>query len=48
MQKFGEMCITTFRDKTHWAKLASGGTPDIPVVLALPIFFLLYLEDIGV
>ena len=22
MQTFGEMCITTYRDNTHWAKLA--------------------------
>ena len=24
MQKFGEMCITTYRDNTYWAKLANG------------------------
>ena len=29
MQKFGEMCIATYMDKTHWAKLANCGTPDI-------------------
>ena len=29
MQKFGEMYITTYRDNTHWAKLANQGTPGI-------------------
>ena len=29
MQKFGEMCIATFKDNTHWAKLANCGTPGI-------------------
>ena len=29
MQKFGEMCISTFKDNTHWAKLANKGTPRI-------------------
>ena len=29
MQKFGEMCIATFKDKAHWAKLANQGTPSI-------------------
>ena len=28
MQKFDEMCITTYRDNMHWAKLANFGTPD--------------------
>ena len=23
IQKFGEMCITTYRDITHWAELAN-------------------------
>ena len=27
MQKFGEMCIAAFKDNTHWAKLATCGTP---------------------
>ena len=26
MQKFGEMCITTYGDNTHQAKLANQGT----------------------
>ena len=34
MQKFGEMCIATFKDNTHWAKLANQGTPSIWVVYA--------------
>ena len=25
MQKFGEVCITTYHDNAHWAKLASQG-----------------------
>ena len=29
MQKFGEMCITTYKDNTHWAKLANCGTPGV-------------------
>ena len=29
MQKFGEMCINTFKDNTHWAKLANRGTTGI-------------------
>ena len=29
MQKFGEMCIVTFKDNTHRAKLAYQGTPGI-------------------
>ena len=29
MQKFGEMCIATFKDNTHRAKLANRGTPGI-------------------
>ena len=29
MQKFCEMCITTYSDNTHWAKLDNQGTPDI-------------------
>ena len=29
MQKFGEICIITFKDNTHWAKLANQGTPRI-------------------
>ena len=29
MQKFGEMCTTTFKDNTHQAKLANQGTPGI-------------------
>ena len=29
MQKFGEMCIATKMDNTHWAKLANCGTPSI-------------------
>ena len=29
MKKFGEMCITTYKDNTHWAKLANQGTPGI-------------------
>ena len=29
MQKFCDMCIPTYRDNTHWAKLASQGTPGI-------------------
>ena len=29
MHKFGEMCIDTFKDNTHWAKLANQGTPCI-------------------
>ena len=31
MQKFGEMCITTFKDNTHRANLANCGTPGIRV-----------------
>ena len=31
MQKFGEMCITNYRDDTHWTKLAKQGTPSICV-----------------
>ena len=34
MQKFGEICITTYRDNTPWAKLANRGTPGIWVVYA--------------
>ena len=34
MQKFGEMCITTFKDNTHRAKLANHGFPGIWVVYA--------------
>ena len=29
MQKFGEMCIATFKDNSHQAKLANQGTPRI-------------------
>ena len=29
MQKFGEMCIATYKDNNHWAKLANCGTPGI-------------------
>ena len=29
MQKFGEMCIATFKNNTHQAKLANQGTPGI-------------------
>ena len=29
MQKFGEMCITIYRDNTHHAKLANHGAPGI-------------------
>ena len=29
IQKFGEWCIATFKDNTHWAKLANEGTPSI-------------------
>ena len=29
MQKLSEMCIITFKDNTHWAKLANQGTPSI-------------------
>ena len=29
MKKFGEMCIATFKDNTHRAKLANQGTPGI-------------------
>ena len=29
MQKFGEMCIPTFKDNTHWANLANRGIPGI-------------------
>ena len=29
MQKFGEMCIFTYKDNTHWAELANHGTPGI-------------------
>ena len=29
MQKFGEMCIATYRDNTHWAKLANSDAPGI-------------------
>ena len=29
MQKFGEMCIATCMDNTHWTKLANCGTPGI-------------------
>ena len=29
MQKFGETCIATFKDYTHWAKLANYGAPGI-------------------
>ena len=29
MQKFGEMCISTYRDNTHWAKLANQSIPCI-------------------
>ena len=31
MQKIGEMCITTYRDYTHFAKLVNQDTPDICV-----------------
>ena len=27
MQKFDEMCITTFKDNLHWAELTNHGTP---------------------
>ena len=27
MQKFGEMCIATYKDNSHQAKLANHGTP---------------------
>ena len=29
LKKFGEMCIATYRENTHWAKLANQGTPGI-------------------
>ena len=29
VQKFGEICITTYKDNTHWAELANHGTPSI-------------------
>ena len=29
MQKFCEMCISTYKDNTHWAKLANFGTSGI-------------------
>ena len=29
MKKFGDMCIATYKDNTHWAKLANHGTPGI-------------------
>ena len=29
MQKFREICIFTYKDNTHWAKLYNQGTPDI-------------------
>ena len=29
MQKFGEMCITTYKDNFHWSKLANHGDPAI-------------------
>ena len=29
MQKFGEMCIATNKDNSHWAKLDNHGTPSI-------------------
>ena len=29
MQKFGETCITTFKENRHWAKLTNHGTPSI-------------------
>ena len=29
MQKFGEMCIATFKDNSYQAKLAKQGTPSI-------------------
>jgi len=34
MQKFGEICIATFKDNTHRAKLANQGTPGIWVGFA--------------
>ena len=34
MQKFVEMCITTFKDNTHQGKLANQGTPGIWVYYA--------------
>ena len=29
MHKFDEMCITTNKDNSHWAKFANCGTPEI-------------------
>ena len=34
MQKFGEMCITTYKDGSHQAKLANHGTLSISVSYA--------------
>ena len=34
MQKFGEICIATYRDNTHQAKLANQCTPGIWVSYA--------------
>ena len=34
MQKFGEMCITMYRNNTHQAKLANHGSPGIQVSYA--------------
>ena len=31
IQKFGEICIPTYKDNSHWAKLANHGTPKISV-----------------
>ena len=34
IQKFSEICITTYKDNSHWAKLANHGTPGIWVSYA--------------
>ena len=34
MQKFGEICIATYKDNSHQAKLANHGTPSIWVSYA--------------
>ena len=34
VQKLCEMCITTYRDNTHWTKLANQGAPGIWIVFA--------------
>ena len=31
MQKFGAMCIATYKNESHWTKLANLGTPSIRV-----------------